>query len=79
MKTNEEKDAFDHQESRRKSTVRVKETTAEEFLKNDKLGANGEWGADQVFASNIQGGVSKLGYNNMGFPVRQVGEIRNRL
>ena len=45
----------------------------------DQLGQSGEWGADQVLASNIPGGVSKLGFDNMGFPRKQVGDIRNRL
>jgi hypothetical protein len=52
---------------------------AEEYLKTDKLGMSGEWGADQVLASNIQGGVSKLGFDNRGTSRKQVGEIRSRL
>ena len=32
-----------------------------------------------MLASNIQGGVSKLGPSNMGFPRKQVGDIKNRL
>ena len=52
---------------------------AEEYLKKDKLGQSGEWGADQVLASNIPGGVSKLGFDNRGTSRKQVGEIRSRL
>jgi predicted NAD-dependent protein-ADP-ribosyltransferase YbiA (DUF1768 family) len=69
-------------EPNRKQSVKQQFTTdnmAEEYLKKDKLGMSGEWGADQVLASNIPGGVSKLGFDNRGTSRKQVGEIRSRL
>ena len=65
--------------TRRSSTNRKEENLAQKYLEMDKLGSNGEWGGNQVLASNIQGGTSKLGFDNMGFPRGQVGDIRKRL
>ena len=51
----------------------------EKYMENEAKALSGEWGSKQVFASNVQGGFSKLGYDDAGVPRQQVGEVRQRL
>jgi hypothetical protein len=64
----QDKAGFDGYEEEKIQSVKKDDNLARQYLKMDKLGASGEWGGEQVLASNIQGGVSKLGFENMGFP-----------
>lgn len=51
------------------------------YLNKEKEVATGNWGAHhtQVYATNIIGGKSKLGFDNVGETRLQVGDARIRL
>jgi|TARA_B110000285_G_C15111105_1_gene611165 hypothetical protein len=53
---------------------------AHRYLKTEMEAASGEWGAKSVIATNIHGGISKLGQVVDKVHERvQTGEVRDRL
>ena len=72
---------MDAQEDRGSRSTRKKKKNdpGEEFVKQEREAAAGSWGAAQVYSTNIIGGQSKLGFDNVGGPRLQVGEARERL
>lgn len=64
--------------SRAAAKHKKKKTDHEQTVK-EREAATGNWGDSQVYSTNIIGGQSKFGFDNVGGKRLQIGEARERL